>query len=896
MPEYSSGLITVPSGATSTWVVVVETARLDVLDGGTAVETYASDGGAVVVSGGGILDVCTVSSGGTVTVMYDGYASDVTVEDEGIYLVSSGGYATKSEVRSGGVMHVFADVRATGVVVKDGGTLEVNTNGYARAPSLSHGGRISVLGGLLDSGGIAGTLEVDSGGVVSNTTVLEGGTLRLIGDDSFAMKIGVSSGGTAHVSAGGELFMASMFEGASAVVSKGGLCTAVRLDGGRLTVLSGGTAENTTVSPGAGLVVSSGGTAIEIKENGGYVEVTDGAEVSFASNTISGLALSDASATIHSGTTANSTTVNAGGRLEVFSGGTATEVLENGGYVEISDGATVTFASNTISGLALSDASATIHSGTTANSTTVNAGGKLEVFSGGTVNGATVNSGGAAEVSSGVISGAVVNADGSLLIYEGTRITGHMTFESGATVIPFVGSILDFDLTQTEAGAVALVNDLSILMGTPSYTLTVSAEQAKGVYTLADGAAKFKSTITVQNTLGETLGTLTVGETLDVDGKDYTLNLTDSLLSITVEFPVMPPTNLVGTKDRVSWDPAGTDGYAVEYSTDGFAHCLGVKVSSNAADMLALPAGTYQWRVRATDGEAWAVGDEIVSDNDNTPKVLQSNADGSDDLFFATANGTWENIYYARHAGSVNDWNGTKEIVSANGKNRLADLFFGSNDANILCLTDDENGDGIFVDDEFTELPEGIIEHQARIARIDEIRAGAGDDIVDMTSNRIEYTGDGLTIRGGAGNDTIWANKGDNRLFGDAGNDRIVGASGNDVIAGGIGNDRMHGGGGDDIFTFCDNWGMDNVEQLAGGTVTLWFASGSEANWNAETLTYSDGANSIKVSGVTADKITRIYGDDGSDQFATLSGMGAFFDATTERIFEESGKGILASL
>lgn len=38
------------------------------------------------------------------------------------------------------------------------------------------------------------------------------------------------------------------------------------------------------------------------------------------------------------------------------------------------------------------------------------------------------------------------------------------------------------------------------------------------------------------------------------------------------------------------------------------------------------------------------------------------------------------------------------------------------------------------------------------------------------------------------------------------------------------------------------------------------------------------------------------FGDDGSDQFATLSGMGAFFDATTERIFEESGRGILASV
>jgi hypothetical protein len=57
-----------------------------------------------------------------------------------------------------------------------------------------------------------------------------------------------------------------------------------------------------------------------------------------------------------------------------------------------------------------------------------------------------------------------------------------------------------------------------------------------------------------------------------------------------------------------------------------------------------------------------------------------------------------------------------------------------------------------------------------------------------------------------------------------------------------------------------------------------------------------DGDNSVKVSGVTADKITRRFGDDGFDQFAMLSGMGAFFDATTECLFEESGNGILASL
>ena len=213
----------------------------------------------------------------------------------------------------------------------------------------------------------------------------------------------------------------------------------------------------------------------------------------------------------------------------------------------------------------------------------------------------------------------------------------------------------------------------------------------------------------------------------------------------------------------------------------------------------------------------------------------------------------------------------------------------------MLCLTDGEKGDAIFVDDVYTDLPEDVEKNTARLYKIQEVRAGAGDDIVDMTSHRFEYTGDGLTIRGGDGDDTIWANRGDNKLFGDAGNDRVVGASGNDVIAGGIGNDSMHGGGGDDIFTFCDNWGMDNVEQLSTGSVTLWFTSGSLDNWDEATLTYTDGENSVTVSGVTVDKITLKFGDDSSAQFASLSSMGAFLDATSERIFEESGKGMLAS-
>ncbi|MBP5585881.1 MAG: AIDA repeat-containing protein [Lentisphaeria bacterium] len=357
-----------------------------------------------------------------------------------------------------------------------------------------------------------------------------------------------------------------------------------------------------------------------------------------------------------------------------------------------------------------------------------------------------------------------------------------------------------------------------------------------------------------------------------------------------------PPENPVGTSERVAWDATGAEQYIVEFSTDSFEHALSVNSEENAVDILDLPAGTYQWRVKSGGGEDWAVGDEIVSNNDNTPKVLQSDADGNADVFFANPAGTWESGYLAQHVGSIGDWSGTNEYASVYGKNKLADIFEGSTDANILLMTDNENGDSLFVDDIYTTLPGSVTEQQARIARIDEIRAGAGNDIVDMTSQRFEYIGDGLTIRGGEGNDIIWANKGDNWLFGDAGNDRIVGASGNDVIAGGIGNDRMHGGGGGDVFTFCENWGTDNVEQLATGAVTLWFASGSLTNWDEAALTYTDGENSVKVSGVTAEQVTLKFGDDGSDEFASLAAMGAFFDATTERIFEESGKGILASL
>lgn len=343
----------------------------------------------------------------------------------------------------------------------------------------------------------------------------------------------------------------------------------------------------------------------------------------------------------------------------------------------------------------------------------------------------------------------------------------------------------------------------------------------------------------------------------------------------------------------------GAAQYIVEYSPDDFEHVIQLVADSNALNSYQLPEGSYQVRVKPDDGDEWTAIEPVVAgEGSDDPKLVKSNADGNADIFFVNAVGTWEKGFAAQHTSSADDtWGGTGERVVLAGRNKLMDIFEGSStDANVLLMTDDDNGDALFVDDIYSASPGELGLSQSRIARIDEIRAGAGDDIVDMTSQRFEYTGDGLVIRGSDGDDVIWANKGDNLLFGDAGNDRIVGASGGDVIAGGIGNDRMHGGGGEDIFTFCDNWGIDEVEQLTGGSVTLWFASGSMDNWDADTRTYSDGTNSVTVKGGASVELKFGTGTTPSDaeQFVALSDAGAFDAFTSRKIFEESGT--LASL
>ena len=168
-------------------------------------------------------------------------------------------------------------------------------------------------------------------------------------------------------------------------------------------------------------------------------------------------------------------------------------------------------------------------------------------------------------------------------------------------------------------------------------------------------------------------------------------------------------TDLEISSDSIQWKKTSAEGCVIEYSRDEFQTALAVVATGSAVDVVNLTGGIYQVRAKYESTDIWSDSQTVIS-SDATAASTQfvSNADGVGDIFFAGANGTWQGKYAARNVGSINDWSGTGEQVRLNGKNKIADIFEGSTDANILVLTDDANGDALFVDDIYTALPGSI--------------------------------------------------------------------------------------------------------------------------------------------------------------------------------------------
>ncbi|MFY0619120.1 MAG: hypothetical protein JXQ88_16715 [Shimia sp.] len=165
---------------------------------------------------------------------------------------------------------------------------------------------------------------------------------------------------------------------------------------------------------------------------------------------------------------------------------------------------------------------------------------------------------------------------------------------------------------------------------------------------------------------------------------------------------------------------------------------------------------------------------------------------------------------------------GTHQYIGLTGMRLFMAVVDGGDGTDQLLLTDDS--EAYFLHDSLHDLPgtarPNTSEHQNTVARfqnIELIDARGGNDLIDLTS--YWFVSGGLTVLGGAGNDTIW---------GSASSEYLDGGSGDDCIFGGAGNDTLVGGTGADVFQFTatSQGNLINDFNIDEGDSLAFFGSG----------------------------------------------------------------------
>jgi Ca2+-binding RTX toxin-like protein len=90
-----------------------------------------------------------------------------------------------------------------------------------------------------------------------------------------------------------------------------------------------------------------------------------------------------------------------------------------------------------------------------------------------------------------------------------------------------------------------------------------------------------------------------------------------------------------------------------------------------------------------------------------------------------------------------------------------------------------------------------------------EVNADGGNDRIHVASSVLVP----LTMRGGAGDDTLIGSSAADKLVGGGGDDRLIGSRGDDQLYGGPGDDLLVGGPGDDLLN-----GGSGTDTLSGGS------------------------------------------------------------------------------
>ena len=806
-------------------VNVNKDACLNIHDGGTAENTMVNKEGTANIFNNGTANSTTVNSGGVMNVFNDGTANSTTVNDGGVMDVSSDGTANITTVNSDGSM-LLSSMGTANSTTLNGGKMFIESQGTANSTTVNNGGYMSVTEGAkansttVNSGG---TMIVDSDGVMGAMTINDGAVVSAC--DGSIIEFNIVGLSPDNVPLVNDL---SRIDGNPSLSLRRTAFNAL----GNYILAEGAEGFNKEITVGTTTHMSDEVNFYFINEKstkkGCYTFAENSGKLELKLMEVVSAAWNNKEFKVEPLTCLSDTTPK--GNLIVSSNAlTYLTRISKGGSMLVS-------------------------SGGTANNTTIQSGGIMSIENGAKVISTTISKGGSMNIVNGTAKTTTVRNGGNMFI-DGVKLTGALTIYDSGTVTANEGSTIDFDISALQPDSTPIINNLSLIQGAPSYAVTVKANQTRGDYLLAEGAAEFTDTLTVKCG-SEADVTITVGEDFIAGGNQaYALALSDGQLVLTVkDIDIIPP-----------------DAPSITLSGNAKSHEAVLTAAWDASDAVCLYAvdntaalQEYAEPLKFTsDAHVWF---QTKDDAGNT-------TDRRMDLMFGSTEGTWGAGYRAWRVGMT-------ETAELEGLNIISNIVDGSDNATILVLTDDANGDALFMDDIYNGVS------QARLSKVNEIFAGAGNDVIDMTSPRFDYKDDGITVHGGDGDDVVWANDGTNLLFGDAGKDRIIGGANDDTIVGGAGNDTMHGGGGNDTFCFGGNWGKDTVTQN-GGTVTLWFQNGDDSKWNASKLTYTDGKNSVTVKGVA--EVTLKFGDDNSRQYKELLAAGAFDAASSDKLFGGMG-------
>ena len=272
--------------------------------------------------------------------------------------------------------------------------------------------------------------------------------------------------------------------------------------------------------------------------------------------------------------------------------------------------------------------------------------------------------------------------------------------------------------------------------------------------------------------------------------------------------------------------------------------------------------------------------------NGTTPGDDILKGEDRDTIFTYGADSVW-NGGWSQNAGDPG-MKGSLELFNINGYGRSHDAFIGqAGHWNRIVMTDGKNA--LFLDDPFSPNGQG-----ERLVNINEIVAGDGGQVIDLTTTRFKY-GD-VTIWGHKGNDVLMSNVGNDYINAREGDDYVWGGYGNDKLDGGTGNDRIFGGIGDD--TVLGNEGNDNVSAGEGndfangdrGDDLVHGDDGDDTVWGGEgnDEVHGDAGNDKMTGGKGND---RLFGGEGDDGMAGHSGNDMLDGgAGNDRMLGDSGK------